>query len=197
MAKTVKPKFILCIDWETSGTTWTTHEQTFKQFQGISFGAVIADAETFEPVETLYRIVKFDEKYTWSAEAEAIHGISRGFLAENGVDREDAALALAELIIKYFGIGTKVMFAGHNTWFDIHATKQLLEEFGVMPEIHHVVLDSAPTAFVAINEYKSDVVFDLLGGIVRKQHNALEDALLSLSVLRNINKFFATGLAAS
>lgn len=195
MSRSTKPKFILAIDWETSGTTWSTFEETFKQFQGIAFGAIIADAETLEPIETLYREIKFDPKYTWSSEAEAIHGKSREYLEEHGVTSEEAALDLATLIVKYFGIDGKVMFAGHNTWFDIHATKQLLEQHGVMPQLHHIVLDSSVVAFVCIGEYKSDVVFELLAGLTRGSHNALEDAMASLKALQTCRQLVNIGLS--
>ena len=194
MSRSVKPKFILVIDWETTGTTWSSFEETFQQYQGITFGAIIADAETLEPVETLYREIKYDPKYKWSGEAEAIHGKSQAYLEEYGVTSEEAALDLATLIVKYFGVDGKVMFAGHNTWFDIHATRQLLAEFGVMPQLHHVVLDSSVVAFVCIGEYKSDVVFELLAGISRDKHNALDDAMATLKALKSCRELVNAGL---
>lgn len=187
------PKFILIVDWETSGTTWVSFEQTFKEYQGITFGAVVADAETRMPVKTLYCEIQFDEtKYKWSAEAEAIHGKTREYLKEHGMTKEDAALALASLIMEYFGTG-KIMFGGHNAGFDIEATKQLLGEFEIPLNLHHIVLDTAPLGMAIMNIYKSDRVFELLGEIgARGQHNALEDALVCLTVLRNVKALFDT-----
>ena len=44
-----------------------------EKHQGISFGAIIFDIETFEPVETLYSEVKFrDDKYLWD-DAAVMH----------------------------------------------------------------------------------------------------------------------------
>jgi hypothetical protein len=188
------PKFILAIDWETTGTTWSTHQETFKQFQGISFGAIVADAKTLEPVEQIYHKVKFDSsKYKWSAEAEAIHGISQQQLEQEGLEPEEAAAELAEMILKYFGTN-EVMFLGHNTWFDIHATKQLLEPFGVMPKLHHVVLDTAPLGFIGVGSYKSNDVFNFFCGDRAEKHNALDDANMCLTSARCIRQLCQIGL---
>jgi DNA polymerase III epsilon subunit-like protein len=197
MSRSQKPKFLLVMDWETSGTTWGTFEETFELYQGISFGAIIADATTFEPVETLYREIKFDAaKYAWSQEAENIHGKSREHLNEHGVKSKDAAIDLAELILKYFGGQAPVMFLGHNSQFDIYATKQLMEPYGVMPKLHHVVLDSSPLAFAVCGEYSSNKVFELFAGVEKRDlHNALEDAFACLAVLRTIRQIFEKGLS--
>ena len=185
---------ILVIDWETSGSVFNdSYEETFKKYQGLSFGAVIADSQTFTPKETLYREIKFDPKYSWSEEAEAIHGLSREHLEENGVTPEEAATDLAGLIFKYFHTG-KVTFLGHNTHFDIAATRQLLEPFEVMPEVHHVVLDTSPLGFITIGKYRSNDVFDFFTGGTRAEHNALDDALQCLTVAHSVRTIFDMAL---
>ena len=176
---------ILVIDWETTGSTFSTYEETFKRFQGIAFGAVIATSSTFEPVKTLYRTIKFDPRYEWTLEAEKIHGLSREELERTGLTQAEAARDLAEFIFDTFGTG-KVMILGHNPGFDIAASRQLLEPFGVMPELHHVVLDTSAAGFITIGEYKSDKVFEFFSGAQRANHNALDDALLALETARNI-----------
>lgn len=187
-------KFFLCIDWETSGSTFDTYQNTFKEYQGISFGAVVVNSETLEPVKTLYREIQFDEeKYKWSSEAEAIHGLSKEHLKDNGVTAEEAATDLAGLIFDHFGTG-KVMFLGHNTQFDIEATKQLLVPFKVMPEIFHVVLDTSPAGFITIGEYKSNKVFEFFTGNVREAHNALDDALMTVETVKNMRALMSAAL---
>ena len=186
---------ILVIDFETSGSSFKSYKDTFQQFQGISFGAVVADSQTFEPIETLYREIKFDDKYTWSAEAEGIHGLSREHLNLHGVSAEEAATDLAGMIFTHFHTG-KVAFLGHNTNFDIEASRQLLEPFGVMPEVHHVVLDTSPLGFITIGEYKSDKVFEFFTGTNRGQHNALDDALICLETVRNVRAIVDSVLRA-
>lgn len=185
---------ILCIDWETSGSTFKSYEETFKQYQGISFGAVIADAQTFEPIDTLYREIKFDgSKYEWSPEAEKIHGLSREYLEENGVSAEEAATDLAEFIFNTWNT-QKVMFLGHNPWFDIEATKQLLEQFDVMPDLYHVVLDTSAAAFITTGLYKSNDVFKFFTGAERAAHNALDDALITVNTAQNIRLLMNSAL---
>ena len=189
-----QPKFGLGIDWETSGSDWGGESHV--KYQGVSFGVVIFNAETFEPVETLYRELKFDNaKYLWSKEAEAIHGLSREYLDQNGVAREEACADLAELIVKYWGVDGKPMFLGHNAKFDIDFTNQLLNDFG-LPSLNlfHVVLDTASTGFIALGLYKSDMLFEFLGFEKRGAHNSLDDILMTLETCKLIKGLASVAL---
>ena len=99
MTKQNTPQFGLCVDWETSGATFGGDSTI--DYQGLSFGAVVFDLKTFEPVDTLYREIKYDPtKYKWTAEAQAIHGMSIEYLEENGVSQEDAAADFLEFILE-------------------------------------------------------------------------------------------------
>lgn len=179
-------KFILVPDVETSGSTFGTYEETFSKYQAIAFGVIVAKSDTFEEVDSLEFKIKFDaSKYEWSAEAEKIHGLSRETLENEGLSKEDAALLLGEFILKYFGTG-KVMIANHNTFFDIEAMRQLLEPFGVMPDLHHVVLDTSALGFVAMGKYRSNDVFEFFNGERPSIHDALGDARMALGVMRGI-----------
>lgn len=184
------PKFGLGIDWETSGSDWSPHG-SHHSYQGISFGAVVFDADTFEPIETLYRELQFDtDKYKWSKEAEAIHGLSREHLQTNGTPRDEACADLAELVLKYWGPTEKPIFLGHNAKFDIDFTNQLFTDFG-LPELtlHHVILDTSSTGFITLGLYKSDMLFERLGFDKRGKHNALDDILMTLEtckILKNL-----------
>lgn len=182
------PKFGLGIDWETSGSDWDDPDGSHKKYQGLSFGVVIFDADTFEPIETLYRELKFDaSKYKWSMEAQAIHGLSQEHLAEHGVEREEALADLLELILKYFGPEGKPIFLGHNADFDVKFTNQLLSDFGFDPlKKHHVILDTSSTGFITLGLYKSDMLFERLGFDKRNAHNALEDILMTLETCKII-----------
>lgn len=182
------PKFGLGIDWETSGSDWDDPDGSHKKYQGLSFGAVVFDVDTFEPVEKLYCELNFDaDKYTWSAEAQAIHGLSREHLAEKGISREEAAVLLGEMILKYFGPDGKVMFLGHNADFDIKFTNQLFNDVGLPPlNKHHVILDTSSTGFITLGLYKSDMLFERLGFDKRGAHNALEDILMTLETCKII-----------
>lgn len=193
------PKHILVIDWETSGAEFGVDVEIIaSKYQGISFGAIIADFNTLEEVESVYCEVKFnDAAYIWSPEAEAIHGKSREMLLADGLSSEGAAEVLANLIVRYWGFESLVIFAGHNPYFDIAFTKQLLGPFGVMPKLHHVVLDTSALGMILIGKHRSDDVFDLLGGIQkRKEHNALDDARACLQSMQNAKLIFNEVLAA-
>lgn len=189
-------KYVLFLDWETTGADFDSGE-SHKRYQGISFGAVIADSDTFEVVDTLYRELHFDEtKYAWTDGAEKIHGLSREYLAEHGVSREDGLIDLLELIAKYIGAQNKICMGGHNTSFDIAFTNQLASDFGVELKFHHVMIETSQLAFVAIGKYRSDDVFPFFGGEVRGNHNALDDALQSLAVARGIKQLVQAALGA-
>ena len=179
------PQFGLGIDWETSGSDWSPRG-SHHTYQGVSFGAVVFNADTFEPIETLYREVQFDSnKYKWSREAEAIHGLSQEHLAKHGVSREEACVDLGELIMKYWGPEGKPIFLGHNAQYDIDFTNQLFTDFG-LPELtrHHVVLDTSAAGFINLGLYESDMLFERLGFDKRGAHNALEDILMTLETCK-------------
>lgn len=181
-------KYILVVDVETSGSTFGSYEETFSKFQAIAFGCIVATSDTFEEVATLQFKVKFDSsRYQWSNEAEQIHGISRQTLAEEGLENEGAAAELAEFILNHFGTG-KVMFANHNPWFDIEAMRQLLEPHGVMPDLHHVVLDTSALGFITMGKYRSNDVFAFFNGERPAIHDALGDARMALGVLTGVRE---------
>lgn len=184
----------LAIDWETSGATFGG-DSTIK-YQGIAYGAIIFDTETFEPVETLYRELQLDDtKYEWSDEAEKIHGLSREHLLKHGVTREEGLTDLLDLILRFIGAESKIFFLGHNVDFDIDFTMQLANDFNVPLKVHHVKLETSGAAFIAIGKYRSDDVFEFFTGQVREgSHNALDDAHMALEVVRNMRAIFDTSL---
>ena len=188
-----KPKYILSLDWETSGSTFGSLEQTTSQYQGVSFGAVVADTETLEIVDTIYEEIQLNPKYGWSPEAEKIHGLSLAHLTANGVTQEQAAVSLGSLILKYFG-NTPVVFAGHNVEFDIAFTKQLMDQFGCMFEISHRKIDTAGIGFAMFNIMKSDELYEFLGLPERSAHNALEDAIYTIESLKTIRQLMNAAL---
>lgn len=188
-------KHILVLDTETTGSTFGTYEETFSRYQAIQFGAIVADSQTFEEVDSLEFLVKFDPRYEWTEGAEKIHGITRERLAREGLSDEDAALVLGEFILKYFGTG-KVMFLGHNPWFDIEAMRQLLEKYKVMPDLHHVVLDTSALGWVTCGRYRSNDLFEYFLGGRAEKHGALDDARMTLTVARTVRQLMDSALEA-
>lgn len=187
-------KFSLAIDWETTGSNFGGDSSI--DYQGISFGAAIFDMETFEPVETLYRELHFDDtKYKWTEAAEKIHGLSQEHLNTKGVPREEALADLLDLILRYIGAESKICFLGHNVDFDIAFTLQLANDFGVELKVHHVKLETSGAAMIAIGKYKSNDVFEFFTGKVRDgSHNALDDALMALETARNMRALMTAAL---
>lgn len=191
----------LAIDWETSGATWGGDSS--KDYQGLSFGAIVFNAKTFEPIEKLYLEIKFDEsKYKWSDGAQKIHGMTREYLEQNGVTQEEAATSLAELILKHWGPDSKVLFLGHNPEFDRRFTNQLLNTIGIefsveasgnfesRIDVFHVVLDTSALGFITMGLYKSDLLFEKMGFDDRGDHNALQDAEQTLETCKMIREIF-------
>lgn len=201
------PQFGLCIDWETTGAKFGGTSSI--DHQGIQFGAIIFRTDTFEEVETLKCLVKFKpEKYVWTEGAQKIHGITREYLEEHGVTQEEAAEKLLELLVKYFPAGVKVMVLGHNAEFDISFTDQLLRSVGVafavkwgevtdadvVIPIHHVLLDTSSTGFITMGIFKSDLLFQQMGFAPRGDHDALEDARMTLETAKAIRALCQAGL---
>jgi hypothetical protein len=185
----------IAIDWETSGSVWG--DDSTVDHQGISFGAVVFNISTFEPVETLYREIKFDDtKYKWQDGAECIHGLSRSHLAAHGVDSVDAAIDLMTMFTKYFSPDESVFILGHHTNFDIDFTEQLLKPHGLMFKIGATIIDTASAGMINFGIHKSNDLFEFLGLPPRTTHNALEDILMTLQAAKNMRSIFDSALAA-
>lgn len=186
MADKIKsPKFGICVDWETSGSSWDG--LSADKYQGVSFGLVVFKVEDFTPIKTLYREIKFDStKYLWTKEAEAVHGLSIEHLEANGITQEEAAIDFVEMLLEFFDPEKGILFLGHNRQFDIDFTRQLLEPFGLMFKIHKVILDTSGIGLVAVGQYKSNPLFEEMGFDKRGAHNSLDDALMTLGVCERV-----------
>jgi oligoribonuclease (3'-5' exoribonuclease) len=190
---TCAPKWGLCFDWETSGSDW--NKDSSIDYQGISLGMAVFDTRTFDIVAEHYLEIKFDAtKYKWSKEAEAIHGLTIEHLEQNGLTQEEAACEVVEFLLKYFGPNPNIMICGHNIPYDVKFMKQLLGQFELMFNIHHVMLDTAGAAFIAFTTYKSDHLFDLMCNGKRDEHNALEDVRMTLEAAKNLRALFEAAL---
>jgi hypothetical protein len=187
------PRWGLAIDWETSG--YSLPGYTGKH-QGLAFGAIVYDSATFEPIETIYCELKFDPKYIWDPIAENIHGMSRDYLNKNGMSIEEAAVTLANLIVKYFGTES-VQLLGHRVNFDKAFTTWLFDSIGINIEWHPVNIDSCEIGSALMELSKSDDIFDTLGMPPRGKHNALEDIQYTLLAIKKIKEFFILGVANS
>lgn len=182
-------KFGLAIDWETSGYSIPNYAA---HHSGISFGAAIFDTKTLEVVDSIYVEVQPHPGRLWDDGAERVHGLTREHLAEHGVSREEAAVQLASLVIKWIGTD-KVLALGHRVYFDIAFTDDLMSEIDVKFEWDPIKLDSAAIASVFLHETSSDGLFARCGFTERQEHNSLEDILLTLESVRTLKLQFLKG----
>jgi len=187
------PQFSLAIDFETSGYSIPNYAA---KHQGISFGAIIFDVRTLEPVDMLYQEIKFDKKYIWDAGAEKVHGISQAHLAANGVSQEEAAMALATMVIKWIGTD-EVMLLGHRVHFDKAFTIQLMDAAGMEFKYHPTAIDSCSIATVLMELTYSEDIFQTLGLPARGKHNAMEDITYTLEAVKRMKEYFIAGVATS
>lgn len=189
--KTGLPARGLCIDWETTGYN-PPHEMEghfigyADKHQGIALGAVVFDVQSFETLDTFYVEIKYDPKYEWTDGAEKIHGLSRQYLEEHGLTKQDAAVEFMNFLIKYFMADEEILVMGHNKDFDIAFLHQFLEPFGIMPKIWYRGINTVDVGIVCFGLAKSDMIFDHIGLPPREDHNALEDAIYTVEVCKTI-----------
>lgn len=108
-------KFYLVLDFETSGLV---HEGA----QPVELGAVLLDKKTMGTLAEFHALIAFDpERFTWSEEAEATHGITREVLQEQGLPMAEVWSAFADWIGSWVDLGAagEVMFCGQNILFDL------------------------------------------------------------------------------
>jgi len=202
-------KYSLWLDWETSGAAFDLpYPAQFMpgMFQGVQLGMVVADNEDFEEVDAIKINIKFDPSYQWQDAAQKIHGLSREFLEENGVDAEEAVAQIIEFITKHFGDDViyygegkpdktrTITFGGHNLGFDIAALQALLKRFNFAVSEHHVRLDTSSIGFLAVGIYKSGKLFEHFGAEKRGDHDALDDTRQSLAVAAGVKALIKSAL---
>lgn len=202
-------KYSLWLDWETSGAAFDLpYPEQFVpgMFQGIQLGMVVADNENFEEVDAIRVNIKFDSSYKWQDEAQKIHGLSREYLEEHGVDSEEAVATIIEFITKHFGDDVihygegkpdktrTICFGGHNLGFDIAALQALLRRFNFAVSEHHVRLDTSSIGFLAVGIYKSSKLFEHFGAEKRGDHDALDDTRQSLAVATGVKALIKSAL---
>ena len=93
-----------------------------------------------------------------------------------------------------FSLSTAMILA--FSAFDIAAMKQLLVPHGVMPELHHVVLDTSPLGYLTVGKYRSNDLFEMFIGGRADTHDALDDARMTLTVARTIRQLMNEALGS-
>jgi len=193
---------ILAIDCETTGISKGTDDPSIGQ-QAVSWGIIVADAQTLLPIEELYVEIKWN-KHSLAAKkrdpefgtgASKIHGLTSKYLEKNGLDEEDAVVKIASLIIKHWGSDLPVKLLGHNVqMFDLPFLRAMLRRHDIEIIFPHRHYDSNSVGFVVVGSFTSDDLFDTMGLPERKDHNALEDARMSLESCRRIRVLWNTNV---
>lgn len=186
----------LTLDCETTGMAIGSSDPSYdykskKCYQAISWGFVVVDTATLKPIDKLYVEFQWDGVSTWTPEAEAVHKLSKQYLAENGVNEIEGIETILSFLEHHFGDLTEVniVCAGHNVAsFDIWFLRRLLNKHDVMFRVSHRFIDTNALGFAVFNTYTSDQVFEMMGVQRLSHHNALDDALASLKVIQVARK---------
>lgn len=107
-------KFYLVLDFETSGLIQDGA-------QPVELGAVLLDRKDLSTVSEFQAFVRHDpERFTWSQEAEEVHGLTREALAGAGT-MEEAFTDFLDWLAGFVDLEARgeVMLCGQNLLFDL------------------------------------------------------------------------------
>lgn len=179
----------LAIDCETSGMSFGDDPSVDHQM--VSVALIVSDVKTYKELDTLYLLIKWNGESKWSDKAQEIHGLTKEYLEEHGVDEEEAVIQIVEFIMKHFPTTKPITLMGHNVVsFDKPFLRSILRKFDITLKFSHRALDSFPVGLLAVSAFDSDDLFKNLGFPARKEHSALEDIQLTLKAFRILNKLF-------
>ena len=191
---------VLAIDCETTGLAVNADDPSYNpktkdEYQSVSWGLVVADADTLKPIEKMYLEIQWNGESVWDKRAEAIHGLSREHLEKNGFTESEAVEAIGTLIMKHWGPNVSIRLLGHNVaTFDMWFLRRLFRSQGIELKFGSRHIDTSTVGFVNWKTYTSDELFSLIGFDDRGKHNALDDALMSLESARVTRLLFEKGL---
>lgn len=191
---------ILAMDCETTGLAINKDDPSYnpdtgKEYQAVSWGLVVADAQTLQPIEKMYIEIKWNGISTWDNRAQKIHGLSKEHLEKNGFTELEAVEAIGTLIMKHWGPTVRIGTLGHNVaTFDLWFLKRLFRHHNIELSFGSRHVDTSSIGFVNWNTFTSDALFSMVGFDDRGDHNALDDALMSLESARITRNIFTTCL---
>jgi len=191
-------KHVLAMDSETTGLDFRADDPS-DGHQPISWGIIVADTVTFEPIEELYLEIKWNaisiqsrkKDPTFGKKAEEIHGLTKSHLDENGVTEEEAVIQIANLIIKYWGPNNAIATLGHNVaTFDMPFLRAMFRRHDIPLRFTNRHFDSNSLGLGTVGAFTSNSLFDTMGFDERTDHNALDDCKMSLDSFRIIKKLW-------
>lgn len=176
---------IVAIDVETSG--FSKGDDITLNYQIVSIGLIVADRD-FNAIDSFYCEIKWNGTSHWDKYAEKIHGMSKEYLEEHGLTEEDAVYEITAFLLKHYNADEYIYFLGHNPRnFDVPFFTKLTNKYDVHFKIGHRTVDSFSVGFTALGANNSDELFNFFYK-KRDEHNALDDASMSLGVCRKIKK---------
>lgn len=193
-AKGYFEKFLV-MDCETSGLAINSDDpsynsETGEEFQSVSWGMIVVGTDKLNVIEDLYVEIKWNGSAEWNMKAQAVHGLTKEHLAENGLEEHEAVEAIGNLLIKHWP-GTSIRTAGHNVaTFDLWFLKRLMRRQGIELPFGNRHIDTSTVGFVNYNAFTSDELFTLIGFDERGSHNALDDAYMSLGAIQQTRQLF-------
>jgi len=191
---------ILAMDCETTGLAINRDDPSYDpekgiEYQSVSWGFIVADAATLEPIEKMYIEIQWNGESKWDNRAQKIHGLSKEHLKKNGFTEAEAVEAIGTLIMKHWGPTVRIGTLGHNVaTFDIWFLKRLFRRQGIELSFGSRHVDTSSIGFVNWNTFTSDQLFKAVGFEDRGDHNALDDAEMSLEAARVTKLLFNTCL---
>lgn len=176
---------ILAIDVETTG--FSKGDDPARNHRILSIGLVLAD-RNFKAIDEFYCEIKWNGTSHWTVQAQNIHGLSKEYLEEHGLDEEEAVVKIMEFISKHYTPDEAIVFLGHNPkGFDVKFLEKLLDKYDMQLKIAHRTVDSFGVGFTCFGANNSDELFELFYE-KRKDHNALDDAKMALGICRKVRK---------
>jgi len=181
---------LLAIDCETTGLAVNCDDPSYNtatkdEYQAVSWGLIVADAQTLKPIEKMYIEVQHNGVAIWDNRAEKIHGLSREHLNANGFTEAEAVEAIGSLIMKHWGPTVNIKTLGHNvTTFDVWFLKRLFRKYKIDLKFGGRHIDTSSIGFVNWETFNSDDLFQMVGFDARESHNALDDATMALEAAR-------------
>lgn len=180
---------ILAFDCETSGIFFAENpardpEDSTKRYQCVSWGLLILDGQ-FNQLDELYVEIQWDGKSLWDSKAEAVHKLSKEYLADNALPYEEAYTKILNFLFKWFAT-TPIVTLGHNSIsFDKQFLASDVDELGITLRWGNRHLDSNTLGYTLFETYTSDQLFDALGQTDRgESHNALDDIKRTVDAFR-------------
>lgn len=197
MSKKGELTYLLGLDCETTGVAGgcddpSYNPKTGETYQAISWGLVVVDSKTFKQKDSLYVEIKWDQQSTWNSKTENVHGLTKSYLDQNGLDQEDAVVEIGSFILKYFD-NTAIVPIGHNVHFDVAFMRSLMRLYDIDIRFANRMVDTNSLGLTLVNSFTSDELFEKLGYNDRDCHNALEDIKMTVEAARAMKLVFDVG----